>query len=111
MVPVTTLSLPFVLVGTLVAQLLGLDETTIGAVAAPAGLPGATAANTLPIPLPASKAATSNAISIDGLYEPLNLIIFFTSFVSRPSYPIYCAERVKGVGVARRVDGTLFCIK
>jgi hypothetical protein len=78
-VPVTTLSLLFVLVGTFVAQLLGLDETTMGSVAAPTGLPGATitpgatvtpeaeAAKTLPIPPLASKAAKSNAISIGGL--------------------------------------------
>src|ERR1022692_5139147 len=67
-VPVTTLSLLFVLVGTFVAQLLGLDETTMGSVAAPTGLPGATgtpaatAATALPIPPPARKAASSNAI-------------------------------------------------
>jgi len=41
-VPVTTFSLEFVLVGTFVAQLLGLDEITVGSVAAPAKVPGAT---------------------------------------------------------------------
>jgi len=83
-VPVTTLSLVFVLVGTFVALLLGLDETTVGSVAAPTRVPGATvtpgamAAKTLPIPPPASKAANNNAINIDGLYELLNLIICFS---------------------------------
>src|SRR4029077_4947426 len=67
-VPVTTLSLVFMLVGTFVALLLGLDETTVGSVAAPTGVPGATAAKTLPIPPTASKAANSNAINIGGLY-------------------------------------------
>jgi hypothetical protein len=74
-VPVTTLSLVFVLVGTVVAKLLGLDEITVGSKAAPARVPGATvtpgstAAKTLPIPPPASKAANSNAMNIGGLYE------------------------------------------
>ena len=87
-VPVTTLSLVFVLVGTFVALLLGLDEITVGSVAAPTRVPGATvtpgptAAKTLPIPPPASKAANSNAINIDGLYELSNLVIFFPSFMS-----------------------------
>src|SRR5450631_2118019 len=90
-VPVTTLSLVFVLVGTLVALLLGLDEITVGSVAAPTRVPGvtvtsgATAAKALPIPPPASNAANSNAINtinIGGLYEPSNLVIFFPSFMS-----------------------------
>jgi len=76
-VPVTTLSLVFVLVCTFVALLLGLDETTVGSVAAPTRVPGATAAKTLPTPPPASKAANSNAINIGGLYELSNLIICF----------------------------------
>src|ERR1700736_1881730 len=74
--PVTTLLRLFVLVGTVVALLLGLDEITVGSVAAPIRVPGATvtpgatAAKTLPIPLPASKTANSNAaINIGGLYE------------------------------------------
>jgi len=72
-VPVTTLSLVFVLVGTFVALLLGLDEITVGSVAAPTRVPGATvtpgatAAKTLPIPPPASKAANNNAINIGSL--------------------------------------------
>jgi hypothetical protein len=80
------------LVGTFVALLLGLDETTVGSVAAltralgATVIPGATAAKTLPIPPTASKAANSNAINIGGLYELSNLVIFFPSFVSRPSY-------------------------
>src|SRR5450755_1786534 len=41
-VPVTTLSPVFVLVGTVVALLLGLDEITVGSVAAPTRVPGAT---------------------------------------------------------------------
>ena len=41
-VPVTTLSLVFMLVGTFVALLLGLDEITVGSVAAPTRVPGAT---------------------------------------------------------------------
>jgi hypothetical protein len=82
-VPVTTLSLLFVLVGTFVAQLLGLDEITVGSVAAPARAPGAAAApaaKTLPIPPPASKAANSNAINIGSLYELSNLAISLTLF-------------------------------
>jgi hypothetical protein len=86
MVPVTTLSLVFVLVGTFVAPFPGLDETTVGSVAAPARVPGATAtpgatpAKTLPTPPPATKAASSNAINIDDLYELSNLVIFFPLF-------------------------------
>jgi hypothetical protein len=87
-VPVTTLSLEFVLVGTFVAPLLGLDEITVGSVAAPTRVPGATvapgsmAAKTLPIPLPASKTANSNAaINMGGLCELSNLVIFFSSFM------------------------------
>ena len=55
-VPVTTLSLVFVLVGAFVALLLGFDEITVGSVAAPTRVPGATvtpgstSAKTLPIP-------------------------------------------------------------
>jgi hypothetical protein len=86
-VPVTTLSLVFVLVGTFVALLLGLAEITVGSVAAPTRAPGATvtpgstAAKTLPIPPPPSKAANSSAINIAGLYElSPNLIICFPSF-------------------------------
>src|ERR1039457_7728445 len=41
-VPVTTLLLVFVLVGTVVVLLLGLDEITVGSVAAPTRVPGAT---------------------------------------------------------------------
>jgi len=80
------LSLVFVLVGTFVAQLLGLDEITVGSVAAAATAPGATAepgataAKTLPTPSPASKAANSNAINIGNLYELSNLVISFTLF-------------------------------
>jgi hypothetical protein len=71
--PVTTLSLVFVLFGTFVALLPGLDEITEGSVAAPTRVPGATltpgatAAKTLPIPPPASKAAKTNAINIGSL--------------------------------------------
>jgi hypothetical protein len=91
-VPVTTLSLVFVLVGTFVALLLGLDEITVGSVAAPTRVPGATvtpgsmAAKTLPIPPPASKAANSNAMNIRGLYELSNLVIFFLSFMSQAGH-------------------------
>jgi hypothetical protein len=74
-VPVATLSPLFVLVGTFVAQLLGLDEITVGSVAAPTRVPEATAAKTLPIPPPASKEANSNAINIGSLYELSNLVI------------------------------------
>jgi hypothetical protein len=65
-VPVTTLSLVLMLVGTSVAQLLGLDEITVGSAAAPATVPGATltpgatAAKTLFIPPLASKQAARN---------------------------------------------------
>src|SRR5271170_3472966 len=82
-VPVTKLSLVFVLVGTFVALLLGLDDTTVGSVAAPTRVPGSTVtpgsteAKTLPIPPTASKAANSNATNIGGLYELSNLIICF----------------------------------
>jgi hypothetical protein len=85
-VPVTTLSLVFVLVGTFVALLLGLDETTVGSVAAPTRMPGATVtpgatfAKTLPIPPPASKATNNNAMNIGGLYELSNLVIFLSLF-------------------------------
>ncbi|HWX25281.1 MAG TPA: hypothetical protein VN083_09580, partial [Vicinamibacteria bacterium] len=81
-VPVTTFSLVFVLVGTFVARWLGSDEITVGAVAAPTRVPGATAtpwataAKTLPIPPPASKAASRSAIRIGGLYERLNRVMF-----------------------------------
>jgi hypothetical protein len=81
-VPVTTLSLVFVLVGTFVAMLLGLDEVTVGSAAAPIRLPGATAANTLPIPPPASNEANSMAVNTGSLHELSNLVIFFPSFVS-----------------------------
>jgi hypothetical protein len=80
-VPDTTLLLVFVLVGTVVAPLLGLDEITVGSVAAPTSVPGATvtpgatAAKALPIPPPASNAANSNAINIGGLYELSNPVI------------------------------------
>jgi len=83
--PVTTLSLVFVLVGTAVALSLGVDETTVGSVAAPASAPGArvtpgsTAAKVFPIPPPASKAANSNAVNIGVLYELSSLVIFFSS--------------------------------
>jgi hypothetical protein len=82
-VPVTRLPLVFMLVGTFVALLPGLDEITIGSVAAPIRVPGATvepgstAATTLPIPPPAIKATNNNAINIVGLYELSNLVIFF----------------------------------
>src|ERR1700722_2681612 len=85
-VPVTTLSLAFMLVGTFVALLLGLDETTVGSVAAPTRVPGATVtpgatvAKTLPIPPPVTKATNSNAMNIGGLYELSNLVIFFPPF-------------------------------
>jgi hypothetical protein len=84
-VPVTTLLLVFVLVGTVVVLLLGLDEITVGSVAAPTRVPGATvtpgstAANTLPIPPPTSKAASSSATNIGSLYELSNFIIVFSS--------------------------------
>src|ERR1700690_3303596 len=88
-VPVTTLLLVFVLVGTTLALLLGLDEITVGSVAAPTRVPGATvtpgstAANTLPVPPPATNVANSNATNIGGLHELPNLIIFFAS-LNRP---------------------------
>lgn len=86
-VPVTTLPLVFVLVGMFVALLLGLDEITVGSVAAPIRAlgatvtPGSTAAKTLPIPPLASKATNNNAINIVGLYELSNLGIFFPAFM------------------------------
>jgi hypothetical protein len=89
-VPVTTLSLVFVLVGTFVALLLGLDEITVGSLAAPTRVPGATVtpgstpAKALPIPAAASKAANSNATNIGGLYELSNLVIFFPSLSRAP---------------------------
>jgi hypothetical protein len=81
--PVTTLSLVSTLVGTFVAQLLGLDEITVGSVAPPATVPGATlppgstAAKTLFIPPPASKQADRNNINIGSLYELSNLGIVY----------------------------------
>jgi hypothetical protein len=92
-VPVTTLSLVFVLVGTVVALLLGVDEITVGSVAAPARVPGATvtpgstAAKTLPIPPPARKVANSKAINMVGLYKLSNLVIFFYLFPIRSRRP------------------------
>jgi hypothetical protein len=86
MVPVRTLSLEFMLVGTFVAQSLGLAEITVGSVAAPARMPGeaatpgSAAAKRLAIPLPASSAAKSNATNIGGLDELLNLVIVLTPF-------------------------------
>jgi hypothetical protein len=80
-VPVTTLSLEFMLVGTFLSQLPGLDEITMGSAAAPKSVPGATAtpgsaaAKALTIPLPASEQANRNAISIRSLYELLNLLM------------------------------------
>jgi hypothetical protein len=78
-VAVTTLLLLFVLVGTVVSPLLGLDEITVGCVTAPTRVPGAKlsgVAKALPMPPPASKTANSNAINIVGLHELSNLIIF-----------------------------------
>jgi hypothetical protein len=81
-VAVTTLSLVFVLVGTFVAPLVGLDEVTVGTVAAPLTVPGttvkpgSTAAKAFAIPPSASTAANINTIKIVGLYAPLNLVIF-----------------------------------
>jgi hypothetical protein len=79
------------LVGTVVAPLLGLDEITVGSVAAPTRVPGATvtpgatAAKTLPIPPPVSKATNSKAINIGGLDELLNLVInSFPTFMRFP---------------------------
>src|SRR5450830_964567 len=54
-VPVTTLPMPLVLVGTLVALLLGFEEATVGLVAEAPGVPtvpGITVALTLASPLP-----------------------------------------------------------
>jgi len=62
-VPVTTFSVVLVLVGMLVALLLGLDEITVGSMTTPIRVPaatvtpGLTAAKALPIPLAASKVA------------------------------------------------------
>jgi hypothetical protein len=70
-VPVTTLSLAFVLVGTFVAPLPGIDEITVGSVRVPAG---ATAAEDLPVPPAARNAANNSAMNI-GLTERSNLII------------------------------------
>src|ERR1700691_4598319 len=67
--PVTTLSLVFVLIGMSEALLPGFDEITVGSVAAPIRVPGATltpgstAALTLPIPPAASIAANTDAIN------------------------------------------------
>ena len=93
--PVTTLSPLFVLVGTLVAQLLGLDEITVGSVAAPTRVPGSAAAKTLPIPSPASKAASSNAINIGSLYELSNLVIdssLFHALAGHRWWPNRCLD-------------------
>jgi hypothetical protein len=93
-VPITTLSLVFVLVGTFVALLLGLDEITVGSVAAPTRVPGATVtpgsteAKALPIPPTASKTVNSNAINIGGLYELSNLVIFFPCFHEAHTAPV-----------------------
>jgi hypothetical protein len=87
MVPVRTLSLEFMLVGTFVAQLLGLAEVTVGSVAAPTRVPGETAtpgsaaAKILPITL-ASSTAKSKATKIGGLYEPSNVVIVLTLSMS-----------------------------
>src|SRR5450830_535847 len=72
-VPVTTLPMPLVLVGTLVASLLGFEEATVGSVAEAHGVPtvpGITVALTLASPLPPpppphpiSKADSSIAIN------------------------------------------------
>jgi hypothetical protein len=85
-VPVTTLFLSWVLVGTFLSQLLGLDEITVGSLAAPTRVPGATltpgatAAKPLSIPPAASKAENSKAINVDGLHEHFKLVIFFPLF-------------------------------
>jgi hypothetical protein len=110
-VPVTTLLLLFVLVGTDVALLLGLDEITVGSVAAPTRVPGATvtpgstAAKTLPIPPPASKAANSKAINIGGLYELSNLVIFFPYFHEIDGVPVYSPEG--GMSILRALNENL----
>jgi hypothetical protein len=115
-VPVTTLSLVFVLVGTFVALLLGLDETTVGSVTAPTRVPGATVtpgsteAKTLPIPPTASKAANSSRINIGGLYKLSNLIICFPSFVSGPSYLTCCVNTGQKADVGQRMDEQAVCI-
>jgi hypothetical protein len=91
-----------VLVGTSVALLLGLDETTVGSVAAPTRVPGATVAKTLPIPPPPSKATNSSAMNIGGLYELSNLVIFLSLF-EKTGHP--CHSRCvgeKGVGTEVR---------
>jgi hypothetical protein len=91
-VPITTLSLVFVLVGTFMAWLVGLDEATVGSVAALTRVPGATgtpgriAAKARPISPPASKAVNSNAMNIGSLYEPSDLVIFFP-FLKRHHIP------------------------
>jgi hypothetical protein len=100
-VPVTTLSLVFVLVGTVEARWLGLDEITVGSVAAPTRVPGATvtpgattagstAATALPIPPPASNAANRKAINIGGLYKLLKLIIFSSFRFHQPAGHLWC---------------------
>jgi hypothetical protein len=82
--PVTTLSLVFVLVGTFVALLLGLDEITVGSVAAPSNVPGATvtlgstAAKIVLTPATAVKQTNSSAINRRSLCEVSNRVIGFT---------------------------------
>lgn len=81
-VPVTTLLLLFVLEGTFVALLPGLDEITVGSVTGPTRVPGAmvmlgrTAAKVLTMPPPESKAAISNAMNRGNWKELFNLDIF-----------------------------------
>ena len=86
MVPDSVLSLSFKLVGTFVAQLLGLEEITVGSAAAP----GAAAAKALAIPLVASNAANSIAINIGSLGEISNLVIKFD--------PLFMSLQVSGGG-------------
>jgi hypothetical protein len=82
--PDTTLSPPFMLVGIFVAPLPGLDEITVGSVAAPTRVPGATAtpgapaAKTPQIPPPASNAANNIDISTGRLQALSNLVIFIS---------------------------------
>jgi hypothetical protein len=83
-VPVTTFSLEFLLVGAFVAQLLGLDEITVGSVAAPSNVPGATvtlgstAAKIVLTPATAVKQTNSSAINRRSLCEVSNRVIGFT---------------------------------
>ena len=116
-VPLTTLLLLLVLVGTFVAFVLGLEETSVGApvttvlfasVLEFADPPSA------PPPHPATKAVSNNAIShVSGLNKRSNLFIFFLSSFESVRYRLMadslrCAPRMHCIKVSQL---TYFTIK